>query len=122
MLNSDINQLDLSLLQRIRDRVAKHWTTQAYARDTWGKITGACDADACDWCLEGAYLKETDQKSNGSVLDKFCDMLRPYMPEKYKSCSRAYIFNDVSTQEQVLAVLDRAIAATPASQEETSPC
>lgn len=53
MLNKNVE-----ILQRVRARIAKHWTKGAEARDAEGGSTDPMSAEACSWCMIGAIRRE----------------------------------------------------------------
>lgn len=91
----------LEALHELRDRIESGWTQGAMARrgDT---PCGAADPRATSWCLLGAMSVSPGfpDKSIGVALRKEID-------GQFMSLGS---FNDSHTKEEVLALIDRAIA------------
>lgn len=117
---------DLQILQRIRDRVAKHWTQGEYARAADGTPIYSNDPAACSWCLAGAINKES--YTNGVVdYDLRLRMLMILNNEYgkdivYYGYSNLTSFNDAKgrTLDEVLAYIDAAIQRATNSGVETN--
>lgn len=93
----------IEILKAVRELLSdkNHWTTDVMARDREGHATECKGQEACSWCLFGAIAKLTpDSKKRDTAADYF------KIKAGLHSLSR---FNDFSTHEQVLALLDKFI-------------
>lgn len=98
----------LDLLREGRERVARGWTQGAYARDAAGRSVYAWTPEACAWCALGAMR---GVGRSGAEYDEARATLERLTPARSVSS-----FNDAptTTQADVLALFDRAIATAGA--------
>lgn len=99
----------LDMLREGRDRVARGWAQGAYARDRDGRSVYAWTPEACAWCALGALRVSGDFGAD-------YDAARAAL-EKFTPALAVAPFNDATTttQADVLALFDRAIAAAEAT-------
>ena len=100
----------LDMLREGRERVARGWTQGTYARDRDGRKAYAWAPEACAWCALGAMRVSGHF---GAEYDAARALLERFTPAALAVSS----FNDASTttQADVLALYDRAIAAAEAT-------
>ncbi len=100
---------ELEILQGARDLLAEEsrWCQHFSACTDAGQPCGAKSPSATRWCLAGAMCKSGGMGHPGGLLG----IIGPSLPEGYDWLSE---FNDASTHAEVLALLDRAIAARAA--------
>ena len=79
------------------------WTKGVFARDSRGWPVNWGDNNAVAWCLEGACLKATNNKAHRLW----------WRLEEVGAFTCTSLFNDAVEHPNVLALLDRAIEATP---------
>lgn len=104
------------VLRAARERVAEGWTQGAMARDERGEETEPTESEAVCYCALGA-LESIDRGSRS--VGAF--VLRLALPRFVLGCapdSMVANFNDdpATTQADVLALFDRAIAAEGGAQ------
>ncbi len=94
-------------LGRVKRRLQKGWTFNAFARDKNGKKVAAKDPRAVRWCLDGAFLREGLSTSY---------LKRPYA-DLYKAVGGSPVdFNDSKRSSRpVIEKIDRAIASAKAA-------
>lgn len=96
-----------------REKIVQGWTYLASARDERGLPLASGDGRAVSWCLWGALAAVHDGDQNNSVFNQAMNRVRAVLPEKYQRGRFPDVdFNDdpQTTKEDVLRVLDRAIA------------
>ena len=86
----------IKVLKKIKARIERGWTRGAYARDAQGFSCHGGAQEAVCWCLEGAIRAEGSENLVRILLRPYVDDIVP--------------FNDSHSKEEVLAVLDAAIA------------
>jgi len=101
----------LEELRDIRALLVSGWTQNASARDAGGNAVHPTVAEACAWCVFGAFVRVTGRHAFGEGPDAtyvyITRALPKYGPVTYSAPSD---FNDnpSTTHEQVLALLDVA--------------
>jgi hypothetical protein len=101
----------VAVLREARRLIAEvGWTQGAYARDAVGTTISPAREDATCFCMEGALRRASRDRglfdaAEGVILDKCGELTIPS-------------FNDAPdrTKDEVLSVLDRAIAAAEAGE------
>lgn len=99
----------VEMLKNVRARLSEpaRWTQCAPARDADGL---SCNVrDGCSWCLFGALLLETQFSTVGMghlAISLLCQAMR----ELGFGSQNITRFNDSHTHDEVLAILDFAIA------------
>lgn len=99
-------------LKKVRERLAQGWTQGCYARDKDGKRTQPTWPDAVRWCVLGACYSSTEPGLfSGSCDTDARDALYQALDDIGQKTGLA-TWNDLAgrTQEEVLALVDRAIA------------
>ena len=115
------------ILRAVRDLLTPKgsWTQGSYARNFWGHACGVFEPSARCWCLEGAVTRVTGSCwGEGSINVRRKGPYRAgealihhrelreldalIVTDSYMNSAPR--FNDASTYEQVLDVIDRAIA------------
>ena len=102
------------VLQGIRELLtpASAWTTTKYAKDRFGYSVRPYSKEAQCFCLLGAVCRVTASSvvwpSEDTVQADAINLLIKAMPEHYRG-SDLVRFNDLSTHEEVLALIDRGI-------------
>lgn len=102
----------LEVLRGARELLSEpeRWTKDAGARDAKGAPCGWDAEDASCWCLDGALCRLA-YRNNAAAYQEAGAALRKFVLDDYDS----YVdFNDSRTHSEVLALLDRAIAAEEA--------
>lgn len=82
----------------------EHWTQGVFARNAKGRPVNMTAPDAVCFCISGAIGRASDKDSQRwqAALDFLCEKIRR------KNIAN---FNDTHTHVEVLAALDKAIAA-----------
>lgn len=90
----------VSELLEVRDLISDpaHWCQGQFAKDCTGLHINSRDPRACQWCLEGALLKCHASHTTFNAIYAATDG----SPVQY---------NDTHTHAEVVAVVDRVIAA-----------
>lgn len=85
------------------------------ARDENGVTRSPFDPRACCWCLLGAIRKVTNDGDASEVREVLVKRIRRVSVEPYLWEEAIWMFNDHhnSTHENVLKLLDKAIASCP---------
>lgn len=100
----------VDVLEFSRDLIKAGWTRGVWAEDCEGNCVDINDPDACQFCLLGA-LKRAQHvlKPNILTILRADDALVRALPKEYRSPIK---FNDDQlTEERVIDLVDRAIAA-----------
>ena len=117
----------VEILKQARTYVAESWTHGFYAKTSTGHYVsplGASYGTSC--CVVGALMRAAKIHSEGEgievELDKFYQchkLLSIHLPMEYSSLVR---WNDVlgRSQEEAVALYDKAIAEQAKTQQETS--
>lgn len=84
------------------------WTQGAYARDATGHTVLTYAPDACRWCIAGAC--DRTAPSTARALQARAALAR-------QAGVRLSTFNDTNGHPEVLALIDKAIAAAEAEAE-----
>ncbi len=102
--------MNLENLRELRKLLAKpeRWIRTHYARDAEGRPVGSCDPSATSWCLVGGWHRVT-AKYYGDELEYQDENL--YDLFKRHGIRSPSSFNDTSTHAEVIAELDKIIAA-----------
>lgn len=102
----------LTALRRVRELLADpaHWTKGCDAKDKDGCQVYPTDAKAVQWCLRGAclHVEQTLSRENSVALSAIENRLD----------LAAYFFNDSSSHQDVLALLDLLIGKYQAAVEQ----
>lgn len=116
---------DLDLLRRVRELIANGWCQHCSAKDPRGSPINALDPRAVAFCLGGAVSMTAlldrsgyDSKTTSRLIGKLYAQLTPDERGNYKLLNFPPLWNDQGfrTQAQVLALVDRAIAAERAER------
>lgn len=97
----------IDALKQARERVARGWCRQAYARDAAHSAVGYRSPRAVEWCSDGAIFVVEHEDG------------RPYYYLRRAIGTPAiHIWNDAKerTQAEVLAAFDKAIALASVSE------
>lgn len=85
-----------------------HWTQRADARDAFDCPWPPDSSEACKWCLTGGiYMVTANVENSGALAIEIRFELRRYLP--YVQFGRLAMFNDHSTYEDVIGLVDRTI-------------
>lgn len=101
-------------LQGARALIKIGWTKGTWARDRAGRAVMEDDPEACCWCLSGA-LREAGGRINGLMSRTTVEALVRISREVGEPIAH---WNDDHDRrvEEVLSVLDRAIASLPTTK------
>ena len=93
-------------LQTVRQKISnpQHWTKGAFARDSNGMAVMELNEEAVCWCIMGAVF--ACDNTNDQFVDGVYIVSQLIFTMGYPTVSS---FNDSSTHEQVLSMLDAAI-------------
>ena len=87
-------------LKQARSLIERGWCRGAYARDVESESVDIASPRACSWCLDGALKAVSVDYETNKIVNRFTDGMG------------LWAFNDAVAKgkEDVLAILDRAIA------------
>lgn len=102
-----MDSLEVLIQTRALIEDQSRWTQKTRARDRWGQAVPACDQAAVKWCALGAMARITENDFN-LHLEAY-NRVRPFL-----GGHSLWYVNDYAGHEELLARLDRAIAAHPA--------
>jgi hypothetical protein len=101
------------VLVQARQRIAtpEHWCRGALSRDREGVDTERYATEPCSWCAEGALYAviDLDNEAEQEAAHAAFSLLNDALPKGRRVVAR---FNDNASHAEVLALYDRAIAAT----------
>lgn len=102
----------LELLQKTKKRIKdpRHWTRDELAVDSENNPVSTHCGDACSWCLMGAMLVELPSGKSLSSCPEYLEARKILLKLMPPGCSSVATFNDSSTHEEVLHLLDMGIA------------
>lgn len=111
---------ELKFLQDVRDLLTDpaRWTQGKFARTAEGDSCYASDPEACQWCLEGAIKKVAKGRPYGLEVrtrNRLQILVQPYNGLHYNGL---HYFNDRNLHEDVLALLDSAIAKLSGDEDQ----
>lgn len=122
--------LPLETLKAARRRLSAQgaWTTDTYAKTQKGFDVSPCDDAADCWCILGAVYREAGQDPDGytnhpdvvDAVEKLIVAGGLYSPgRRFTPLELIFRWNDQPgrTQDEVLALFDKAIAAEESQQQ-----
>ena len=104
----------VDFLKAVREKISRpeSWTKHDYAKDVNGEAVSPIAPEAVCWCIRGAIASvEGIDGDEGDDGDQAFFALGPIGAAVFEKTGDRLIagFNDTSTHEEVLAVLDRAV-------------
>lgn len=115
----------VALLHAARARVQTGWTQRAYARDEWRRGVDPLDPEAIAWCLFGAVVAAAE--GDGARMAPVLRILRRLVKAPDAEAADVTVivtWNDQPgrTREEVLALLDDAIALAERENDHGATC
>jgi hypothetical protein len=100
-----------SLLTRARELIEKGYCKGLYAVNKKGRTVSVSSRAACAWCLEGAAYQAEIEHAVTRGHPQLIPLLESHLPQEHRG-KTVSAWNDepTTTQSDVLALLDRAIA------------
>jgi len=102
----------MTILTKAREKIALGWCQEVYARDAKGKSVISNDVSACRWCVVGALSIAVEDCSH--LFPEMLEFLSRFLPSAVSGEGESGLgnYNDArtTTQQDILALLDRAIA------------